>query len=138
MRVRTAWRGAGPRAAGVAIAVSASLLLGCVPSPRPVPPASFVAYLDDRGEVFTPADPPPGAFSSRAVVQMLEQHPPYGREARMVSPIYGVVTCVRPADCRNEETFAIWLVGYPEVRRANGDPPWVMIDPKSGGLIVLD
>lgn len=122
----------------------ALVLAGCLPSAQVPPPASFVSWLDDFGQVFTPADPPAGVISTTAVVQLLrgQGFPPFAAGARMAPPIYGVVTCVRAAACRDRGLvlapgpgLAIWVVGYPDTPGGNGGTAWATVDARTGAFI---
>ena len=130
--------GAGARLVRSAIVVAiVCLLTGCIP--RPQPSAAFAAYLEGNGQAFTPGDPPPGVVGTLEVLNAVEAHPQFPQDAAAYDPpIYGVLTCVGPAECPNSpivrtpgEKLAIWLVSYP-APPGQGGGGWAIIDATSG------
>jgi len=128
--------------ARAAIAVTiACLLTGCVPRPEPAP--AFVAYLEGYGQAFTASDPPPGVVGTLEVRKALEAHPLFPRRATVLDPpIYGLVTCIGPAECLDNgfatipgETIAIWLVSYPDPPGQRGGG-WAVVDATSGEYLM--
>ena len=130
--------GAGALVARAAIAVTlVGLLTGCIP--QPAPSAVFVAYLEGYGQAFDPSDPPPGVVGTLEVLRAVMAHRQFPQDAAAYDPpIYGILTCVRPAECLTaalvrspDETLAIWLVSYP-APPGEGGGGWAIIDATSG------
>ena len=122
------------------------MLAGCLPVVRQMPSASFVGWIEDFGQTFTPTQPPAGVVSPEAVVLKLraEGFPPFAAGARMAPPIYGVVTCIEAARCRDQgltapcESLAVWVVDYPDTSGANGGTAWAMLEALTGEFISGD
>ena len=134
--------GAGALVARAAIAVTlVCLLTGCIP--QPAPSAVFVTYLEGLGQAFNPAHAPPGVIGTLEVLKAVMAHPQFPQTAAAYDPpIYGILTCVRPAECLTaalvrspDEPLAIWVITYP-APPGQGGGGWAIIDARSGEYLI--